>query len=86
LPALIERWSLSATGAAWITGAMQLGFFVGAIAFAIIKLADIWPSPRVFAANAVVGGIADTLPIFPAFGIGSSLACVSPGSVRPPSG
>src|SRR5271155_1257024 len=73
LPALVERWSLSASGAAWITGAMQLGFFVGAIAFAIVNLADTWPSPRVFAANAVVGGIANALLVFSAVGIDTAL-------------
>jgi MFS family permease len=73
LPALVERWSLSASGAAWITGAMQLGFFVGVIAFAIVNLADTWPSPRVFAANAVVGGIANALLVFSAVGTDTAL-------------
>jgi MFS family permease len=52
---------------------MQLGFFVGAIAFAIVNLADTWPSPRVFAANAVVGGIANALLVFSAVGIDTAL-------------
>lgn len=73
LPSLIERWSLSPSGAAWITGAMQLGFFVGAIAFAIINLSDVWPAPRVFATNAVVGGIVNALLVLPAVGIETAL-------------
>lgn len=73
LPSLIERWTLSATGAAWITGAMQLGFFVGAIGFAVINLADVWPAPRVFAVNAAVGGIANMLLVVPAVGVEAAL-------------
>lgn len=73
LPALIERWSLSPTGAAWITGAMQLGFFIGAIGFAIVNLSDVLPAPRVFATNAVIGGVVNALLVLPAVGIETAL-------------
>lgn len=73
LPSLVERWALSATGAAWITGAMQLGFFVGAIGFAAVNLADRWPAPRVFAVNAAVGGAANVLLVAPAVGVEAAL-------------
>ncbi len=69
LPSLIERWSLSSTGAAWITGAVQLGFVVGALVFAVTSLPDIWPSQRVFAVSAIVGGVANLLLVVPAIGI-----------------
>ncbi len=32
LPALQQEWELGATGSAWLTAAVQLGFVVGALA------------------------------------------------------
>src|SRR4030095_8836653 len=36
LPALIAVWSLSTTGAAWLTAAVQLGFAGGALGSAVL--------------------------------------------------
>jgi MFS family permease len=63
LPALQRDWSLSATGAAWLTAAVQLGFVTGALASAVLNLPDILPPRRMLwlaalAGAAVNGGLA----------------------------
>jgi len=40
VPALASQWHLSAGGAAWLTAPVQAGFVVGAIASALLGLAD----------------------------------------------
>lgn len=41
LPRLAERWALSATGGAWLTIAVQVGFVAGALTSAALTLADV---------------------------------------------
>jgi MFS family permease len=40
LPLLTEEWSLSASGRAWLTMSVQIGFVVGAFVSALLNLAD----------------------------------------------
>jgi sugar phosphate permease len=40
VPALREEWGISAGGAAWLTGTVQLGFVAGALVSAVLNLAD----------------------------------------------
>jgi MFS family permease len=54
-PALTAEWSLSTGEVAGLTGWVQIGFVVGALAIAFSNLADVIPSRRLFAAAAVVG-------------------------------
>ncbi len=66
LPTLRSRWSLSATGAAWLTIAVQLGFVCGAIVSAATNLPDQIPARRVvFGASigaAVMNGLVVMAP------------------------
>jgi MFS family permease len=45
VPQLREEWSLSNTGAAWLTIAVQLGFVAGALVSSVLNVADVF-SPR----------------------------------------
>lgn len=40
VPALAAAWSLSASGQAWLTMSVQLGFVAGALGSAVLNLAD----------------------------------------------
>jgi MFS family permease len=45
VPQLRAEWSLSSTGAAWLTIAVQLGFVAGALVSSVLNVADVF-SPR----------------------------------------
>lgn len=47
VPQLREEWNLSATAAAWLTIAVQLGFVCGALVSAFLNLSDIIPPKHV---------------------------------------
>ena len=51
------RWSLNAADAGWLTTIVQLGFVAGTAFSAILNLADVIPSRRLFAASAFAGAI-----------------------------
>ncbi len=48
VPALTKVWSLGSSGQAWLTMAVQVGFVAGALASAVLNLADLIPAPRLF--------------------------------------
>jgi len=60
LPALASQWHLSAGGAAWLTAPVQAGFVLGAIASAVLGLAD-RVRPHLLAAGCAAGAAACTL-------------------------
>lgn len=71
VPQLREEWGISGTGAASLTGAVQVGFVVGSLGSALINLPD-RVSPRLLiaasavgaaAANAAVAAFADGLAV-----------------------
>jgi MFS family permease len=74
LPALGAAWSLSPTGAAWLTAAVQAGFVVGALASAALNLPDVLPPRRMFCLAAVAGALANLLLAWVAEGIGPAIA------------
>lgn len=55
------RWSLSASEAAWLTTVVQLGFVAGTALSAMLNLADVVASRRLFAAGALLGALANAL-------------------------
>ncbi|MHC4514653.1 MAG: MFS transporter [Planctomycetota bacterium] len=55
LPALQEEWHLGATGSAWLTAAVQLGFVAGALAAAWLNLPDVFSPRRLFCYCALLG-------------------------------
>ncbi|MGH2542328.1 MAG: MFS transporter [Ardenticatenaceae bacterium] len=61
VPALTELWGLGATGRAWLTMSVQVGFVVGALGSAILNLADRVPARRLIAASALLGALATAL-------------------------
>lgn len=52
---LVEEWNLTDTGRAGLTLAVQIGFVFGAVGLAILNVADIVPSRRLFLITAVIG-------------------------------
>lgn len=59
IPELVEAWSLSPSGAAWLTNAVQLGFVVGALGSSLLSIADVMPVPRLMAVAAVLAALAN---------------------------
>jgi MFS family permease len=72
VPALTKVWSLDSSGQAWLTMAIQIGFVAGALASAVLNLADLVPSPRLFAAAAFCAAVFTAL--IPGTGSGSFTA------------
>jgi len=61
VPALTAAWSLTASGQAWLTMSVQLGFVAGALASAVLNLADRVPARRLFAVSSLLAGAATLL-------------------------
>jgi len=55
---LAGLWSLSPTGAAWLTVSVQLGFVAGAFVSSVLALADLWSARRLFAVSAAAAALA----------------------------
>ena len=65
VPALTGEWGLSASGQAWLTMAVQLGFVVGALGSAVLNLADRIPGPRLFFVSSSAAALLTALvPLF----------------------
>lgn len=58
-PTLAQRWLLSASEVGWLTTAVQLGFVCGTAMSALLNLADVIPSRRLFTMAAIAGAIAN---------------------------
>ena len=58
---IAERWSLDAGQIGWLTTIVQLGFVVGTAFSAMLNLADIVESRKLFAASAIAGAIVNAL-------------------------
>ncbi len=52
-----ERWSQSSNQAGWLTTIVQLGFVAGTAVSAMLNLADVFPSKRLFATAAFTGAL-----------------------------
>src|SRR5512135_970717 len=72
VPALSSVWGLTASGQAWLTMSVQLGFVTGTLISAVLNLADRLPARWLFAVSSVTAGAA-TLAIS-AFAAGLSTA------------
>ncbi len=68
IPALTAAWGLTASGQAWLTMSVQIGFVAGALGSAILNLADRIPARWLFAASSLLAGTATLL--IPAAGSG----------------
>ena len=74
VPALGSAWRLSASGQAWLTMSVQLGFVAGTLASAVLNLADRVPARRLFAVSSMLAGAATLL--IPAVADGAAAALV----------
>jgi MFS family permease len=61
VPALAAAWGLRASGQAWLTMSVQLGFVAGALGSALLNLADRIPGRALFAASSVLAGASTLL-------------------------
>jgi MFS family permease len=69
-----ERWSLSASQAGWLTTIVQLGFVAGTAFSAMLNLADVIPSRRLFAASALAGAAVNgAMIVAPSYSIALTL-------------
>ncbi len=73
-PTLATLWSLSPSQVGWLTTAVQLGFVCGTAISALLNLADVVPSRRLFAMAAMAGAVAN-VPL--AFTTSYSIALLS---------
>ncbi|MEO8576668.1 MAG: MFS transporter [Gemmatimonadales bacterium] len=58
---IAERWSLDTGQTGWLTTIVQLGFVVGTALSAMLNLADVVQSRKLFAASAIAGAIVNAL-------------------------
>ena len=58
-PTLARAWSLSSAQVGWLTTAVQLGFVCGTAVSALLNVADVVPSRRLFTTAAILGAIAN---------------------------
>jgi len=73
VPALTAAWGLRASGQAWLTMSVQLGFVAGALVSALLNLADRIPARVLFAASALLAGAATALIPLAAKGPGAAV-------------
>ena len=70
---LIHQWGIGAADLGALTNAVQLGFIVGTLLFAITGLADRFPASRIFAVCAVAGAAANAAFALLATGMGAGV-------------
>ena len=58
VPALAAAWGLGASGQAWLTMSVQLGFVAGTLVSAVLNLADRVPARGLFAISSLLAGAA----------------------------
>lgn len=58
-PQLAARWQLTQSQTGWLVTIVQLGFVLGTAIAAVLNLADVIPSKRLFAASALLGAAAN---------------------------
>ncbi|HVB31007.1 MAG TPA: MFS transporter [Gemmatimonadaceae bacterium] len=58
-PQFAVRWQLSPSQSGWLVTIVQLGFVLGTATTAVLNLADVIPSKRLFAASALAGAAAN---------------------------
>jgi MFS family permease len=90
-PAIAAEFSITGTGTAWLTMAVQGGFVAGTLLSALLNLADVFNARRLFAFGCIAGAAANaaiTLGGTPAaivalrFATGAALACVYPPGMK----
>ena len=68
------RWSLTPAETGWLTTIVQLGFVVGTAVSAMLNLADVIPSKRLFGASALAGAVVNAaILVAPSYGAALTL-------------
>ena len=90
-PAIAGELSISGTGMAWLTMAVQGGFVAGTLLSALLNLSDVLNARRLFAIGCVAGAMANAAIPFASsagsvialrFATGAALACVYPPGLK----
>jgi MFS family permease len=68
VPALTGAWKLGASGRAWLTMSVQIGFVAGALVSAVLNLADRLPARLLFTASALLSAL--TTALIPLLAVG----------------
>jgi MFS family permease len=77
-PILAGVWSLTPSGAAWLTISVQLGFVAGAMVSAVLSLADRWSARRLAAGSAALAALATLgVALAPGAAVGMTLRFVT---------
>jgi len=87
-PHLIARWNLSASQAAALTAAVQIGFVVGALGSSLVNLPDILPPRRLMFGAAFIAALANGallwISAYPAALLARFLTGVALAGIYPP--
>jgi len=70
---LIRTWGITSAGIGTLTNAVQLGFILGTLSFAISGLADRYAASRIFAVCAVLGALCNAAFALFADGMGTAI-------------
>lgn len=70
----MRAWGLSSADIGHLTNAVQLGFIIGTLSFALTGFADRFPASRIFACCAVIGALANAGFALLAEGMSSGMA------------
>jgi MFS family permease len=73
VPALTKAWSLDGAGGAWLTMSVQAGFVVGALASALLNVADIIPARKLITNSALLAALSTATIAWLANGLGIAL-------------
>jgi MFS family permease len=73
LPSLIREWGLTAADGGLLVSAVQVGFILGTVIFALTNIADILPASKVYLASAIIGGVVNILFAYTSSEISSAL-------------
>jgi MFS transporter, DHA1 family, inner membrane transport protein len=73
LPSLIREWGLTASDGGLLISAVQAGFIVGTLIFALTNVADLLPASRVFLGSALVGAAMNALFAYTSTRLGEAL-------------
>ncbi len=77
-PQLAARWQLDQSQTGWLVTIVQFGFVLGTAFAALLNLADVIPSKRLFAVSALVGAVANALLVHaPSYGSALALRLVT---------
>ncbi len=71
---LRSLWGLTTSDLGWLTNAVQAGFIVGTLTFALTGLADRYPASRIFAVCGVLGALFNAAFAWFSTGLASAMA------------